>query len=135
MSSVSEIINLIVSDTTNLLVALIALGVVVYTIYGIMSVPKEEPKVVKKKSSRVRYDGPTRYFTQEEVARHDKEDDLWLIIDGKVYDLTTYVDQHVGGLAIMRNAGKDSSEGFHGEQHPVKVEQILLEYYIGEFKK
>lgn len=45
---------------------------------------------------------------------HNKKDDCWLIIDGKVYDVTPYVEQHMGGDAILRNAGADSSKGFHG---------------------
>lgn len=28
--------------------------------------------------------------------------------------MTPYVDQHMGGEAILRNAGRDSSAGFHG---------------------
>ncbi|KAN0027413.1 hypothetical protein ACTFIV_000696 [Dictyostelium citrinum] len=89
------------------------------------------PKRVHKKST----DGSPVYYTAEEVSVHDKEDDLWLIIDKKVYDVTDYVDKHMGGLAIMRNAGKDSTEGFNGEQHPIKVRQVLEEYYIGELKQ
>jgi cytochrome b involved in lipid metabolism len=32
----------------------------------------------------------------------------------KVYDVSPYVEQHMGGDAILKNAGLDSSAGFHG---------------------
>lgn len=32
----------------------------------------------------------------------------------QVYDVTPYVEEHPGGDAILRNAGGDATEGFHG---------------------
>ena len=57
--------------------------------------------------------------------------DLWVIIKGKVYDVTSYVDEHPGGDAILRNAGRDSTEGFYGPQHPSRVFQILDDFLVG----
>ena len=59
------------------------------------------------------------------------QDDLWVIIKGKVYDVTSYVEEHPGGLAIMNNAGRDSTEGFYGPQHPGRVFHMMDEYLIG----
>ncbi|KAF6004573.1 hypothetical protein F1559_004430 [Cyanidiococcus yangmingshanensis] len=73
-----------------------------------------------------------KYFTAAEVSQHYTRDSLWLIIDGRVYDVTSYIDHHPGGDAIFRNAGRDSSAGFHGDQHPEKVNEILPDFYIGE---
>lgn len=72
-----------------------------------------------------------------QVARHNAADDLWLIIQDKrsqewrVYDMTAYVDEHPGGMAIMYNAGGDATKGFHGPQHPPTVFDILGDYCIG----
>lgn len=73
-----------------------------------------------------------KYFTAAEVSQHCTRDSLWLIIDGRVYDVTSYIDHHPGGDAIFRNAGRDSSVGFHGDQHPEKVNEMLPDFYIGE---
>jgi len=75
-----------------------------------------------------------RYYTAEEVAKHNKRDNLWLIVDEKVYDVTEYVEDHVGGDAILRNPGKDNTKGFHGIQHPDRAHATLPDYYIGKLK-
>jgi cytochrome b involved in lipid metabolism len=78
-----------------------------------------------------------RAYTRAEVATHNKEGDLWLILRAKgsgrlqVYDLSTYADQHPGGDAIYTNAGRDATEGFMGPQHPPSVHDLIPEYYIG----
>ena len=74
-------------------------------------------------------------YTAEEVARHTNDDDAWLIIDGKVYDVSDYVLTHPGGDAIMNNVGQDVSAGFHGPQHPKSVHDTVKAFLIGTLKK
>jgi|TARA_B100000003_G_scaffold167625_1_gene154239 cytochrome b involved in lipid metabolism len=75
---------------------------------------------------------PRTPYTRDEIARHASVDDLWVIIDDKVYDLTDYVDEHPGGVdAIAKNGGGDATEGFKGPQHPSRVFDIVEEYRVG----
>lgn len=54
---------------------------------------------------------PQKQFTREEIEKHDKEDDCWIVVDGKVYDVTSVLSWHPGGKsAIMNHAGKVHQE-------------------------
>ncbi|XP_010924798.1 cytochrome B5-like protein [Elaeis guineensis] len=73
-------------------------------------------------------------YTKEEVSVHNKRDDCWIIVKGKVYDVTPYVEEHPGGDAILNNAGGDSTEGFYGPQHATRVFDMVDEFHIGDLK-
>lgn len=49
----------------------------------------------------------SKNFTLEECAKHSTEKDCWLVIHGKVYDVTEFLDEHPGGYDIVvANTGK-----------------------------
>lgn len=52
-------------------------------------------------------------YTLEEVATHNSAANCWTVIDGSVYDLTSYVGQHPGGSEIERACGVDGSSLFN----------------------
>lgn len=57
---------------------------------------------------------PHQTLTRAAVASHNKPDDLWCIIDHKVYDLTDFVDAHPGGAVVLEQvAGTDATEHFY----------------------
>ena len=54
-----------------------------------------------------------RWYTAEEVSRHRALGDLWLVVHGKVYDATEWVEMHPGGsAALLRRGGLDASQDF-----------------------
>ena len=71
-------------------------------------------------------------YTLADIAQHNSQKDIWIVVKGKVYDVTPYVEEHPGGLAILRNAGGDATEGFHGPQHPPRVFDIIDDFLIGK---
>ena len=37
----------------------------------------------------------------EDCKSHNREEDCWLVISGKVYDVTEFLDEHPGGFDIV----------------------------------
>jgi len=42
-----------------------------------------------------------RFFTRADVAKHASQDDLWVIINKKVYNVSRWADVHPGGREIL----------------------------------
>lgn len=40
-----------------------------------------------------------------EIAKHNSPESCWLVIHGKVYDVTSFVDKHPGGRSILLKQG------------------------------
>ncbi|KAJ8592660.1 acyl-CoA dehydrogenase NM domain-like protein [Rhizopogon salebrosus TDB-379] len=60
---------------------------------------------------------PSKEFTLDEVAQHNKEGDLWVVIDSKVFNLSRFADLHPGGASVLYAdgvAGKDATNVFFG---------------------
>ncbi|KAF2742679.1 cytochrome b5-like heme binding domain-containing protein [Sporormia fimetaria CBS 119925] len=53
-------------------------------------------------------------FSKKDVAAHNTVDNgLYIIIDGDVYDVAKFVDEHPGGAKILKRVGgKDASKQF-----------------------
>lgn len=83
--------------------------------------------------------GGNKQYTKEDVAKHNKPDDAWLIISGKVYNITKWINKHPGGNVILQGIGKDATSLFNnkggGSGHSASAHKILSKYYIGELSK
>ena len=76
-------------------------------------------------------------LTMEEVAKHNKKSDCWVVVNGQVLDVTSFLPEHPGGeLAILTFAGRDASAEFN-MIHPANVvekyapDSILGPVYTG----
>lgn len=76
---------------------------------------------------------PTATLTSEEVLKHSTGQDCWSVINGEVYDLTSYVSEHPGGADLINAiCGKDGSAAFSGEHSgQQKPENILAAFALG----
>ncbi|KAF9468138.1 peroxisomal acyl-CoA-dehydrogenase [Collybia nuda] len=76
-----------------------------------------------------------RTLTREEVAKHNTEGDLWIIIDAKVYDISKFKNLHPGGASVFFDddiAGQDATEAFYGlHRHEVITKPQYLRLQIG----
>ncbi|KAJ7066067.1 acyl-CoA dehydrogenase [Mycena amicta] len=59
----------------------------------------------------------SKQFTKDEVAKHNKQGDLWVVIDARVFDVSKFAAMHPGGLSVLLDeeiAGQDATEAFFG---------------------
>ena len=70
-----------------------------------------------------------------EVAKHNSIDDAWVIVDGAVYDVTSFLESHPGGLSITEeHLGTDVSHAIRSAEvhsHSSTAFEILEQYRIG----
>lgn len=76
-------------------------------------------------------------YTLEEVAKHNKRNDCWIILYENVYDITKFMKYHSGKYFPLQLAGKDGTELFESI-HPKRAKVILnsagfkKKYYKGK---
>ncbi|KAG2186716.1 hypothetical protein INT44_002942 [Umbelopsis vinacea] len=76
-------------------------------------------------------------LTLQEVAKHNTKDDLWIVIHGKVYDLTNFLPEHPGGpRIILKYAGQDATDAFDPIHPPDIIDRYLsAEACMGEINE
>lgn len=62
---------------------------------------------------------------------------IWTVIDGEVYDITNYVDQHPGGKKkLLKGQFKEASEMFHRFHPGLKISNTVLQFLkIGDLQQ
>ncbi|PLN83885.1 hypothetical protein BDW42DRAFT_199917 [Aspergillus taichungensis] len=76
-----------------------------------------------------------REYTLDEVKAHQTKKDLWVVIHGKVYDVTDYVRDHPGGADVLVDvAGTDATEAYEDVGHSEDANEILETYLVGTLK-
>ena len=74
--------------------------------------------------------------SMDEVALHNTQDDLWIVINGKAYDVSQWKDDHPGGDdVLLQNGGKDVSELFRNVGHSPDALAIRRNFMVGLVKR
>ncbi|KAK6936756.1 Cytochrome b5-like heme/steroid binding domain [Dillenia turbinata] len=74
-------------------------------------------------------------ITAEELKTHNKPSDLWISIQGKIYNVTDWAKTHPGGdLPLLNLAGQDVTDAFVA-YHPGTARQYLDNFFTGFYLK
>ncbi|GKU88013.1 hypothetical protein SLEP1_g2328 [Rubroshorea leprosula] len=80
-------------------------------------------------------EGEKKYISSDELKQHDELGDLWISIQGKVYDVSSWVNKHPGGDGpLLSLAGQDVTDAFIA-YHPGTAWQYLDEFFTGYYLK
>ena len=84
--------------------------------------------------------GQTLTLNLKEIAKHSSASDCWMIISGKVYNLTSFISVHPGGAGtILEYCGKDGTIGFQTKDsntpHSQTAQNLLANYFIGNLNQ
>lgn len=75
-------------------------------------------------------------LTLTEVSAHDTESDCWVVINGKVYSVASYIPMHPGrAQKIINVCGKEATIIFNGikknKGHSASANSLLGQYLVG----
>lgn len=79
-------------------------------------------------------------LTYADVARHATLADCWIVVDGRVYDVTNYLRTHPGGIdTISPWCGKESTVAYETEDgagtHSSRADRLLESYYVADLRR
>nr|XP_033798254.1 cytochrome b5 isoform X1 [Geotrypetes seraphini] len=78
-------------------------------------------------------DPQVTYHRLEEVRKRNTAAETWLVLHGRVYDVTRFVQEHPGGEEVLfEQAGGDATESFEDVGHSLDAREMLKQYYIGD---
>jgi len=72
-------------------------------------------------------------LSNSEIKTHNLKSDCWSIVNGNVYNLTSYVKNHPGGAPVIANiCGKDGSKAFVNQHNTQgKPNNVLSSFLLG----
>ena len=87
---------------------------------------------IQKLDSYPRPTVPLRKISMEEVRLHNKESDCWTVLNGKVFDITEYLQYHPGGVRkAMLGAGTDCTALFNKYHAWVNIGAMIGKCCVG----
>jgi cytochrome b involved in lipid metabolism len=100
-----------------------------------LTILKGDSGKASKPSGPKQFSIPEKEFSLEEVAKHNKKDDLWIAVKGIVMDLSNWTDEHPGGpQALFSHMGRDATEEFEMLHDDEVIPKYAPEIVIGRVK-
>jgi predicted heme/steroid binding protein len=75
-------------------------------------------------------------YTWAEIRRGGVGGRTWIVLDGDVYDVSGWLEQHPGGAERLREwAGRDATKAFAAARHDALTRVLRLNYRIGRLSE
>jgi len=120
-----------VASTTQVLQAAVSSFQTLSAILGLSAYI--EPSRPREKSSPASSTSPLiKTYTLDDVSEHCWNDDCWIVLFDRVYDVTNFLRIHPAGVDIMlESAGRDATTAFRGVGHSQEAVNMLKQYEVG----
>lgn len=70
-------------------------------------------------------------LSTSEIKTHNSKSDCWSIVNGNVYNLTSYVQKHPGGASVIANiCGKEGSKAFINQHNSQSKPNNVLDSFL-----
>jgi cytochrome b involved in lipid metabolism len=91
------------------------------------------PKASSPNSPKASSPTGTVTLSNAGIRTHNSKSDCWSIVNGNVYNLTSYVSSHPGGQSVIANiCGKDGSSAFTNQHNSQsKPNNVLSGFLLG----
>jgi len=82
----------------------------------------------------------TLNLSMTELAKHNSRTSCWILISGKIYDVTTFLNQHPGNSStILPTCGTDATIAYNTRggtgTHSSSATSLLAAYFIGNLNQ
>ncbi|RMJ17581.1 hypothetical protein BHE90_015326 [Fusarium euwallaceae] len=75
----------------------------------------------------------TSVISASELSKHDMKHDIWISVNGKVYNMTEFAPEHPGGAEIIyQHGGADASTAYNEAHGPSLIGKSLdVKFHVG----
>ncbi|KAL4969387.1 putative fumarate reductase Osm1 [Aspergillus stella-maris] len=103
---------------------------------AVRPVEADAPAETSKPSTKpAKFSIPETEYSMEEVAKHNKKEDLWIVVKGIILDVTNWLDEHPGGAnALFNFMGRDATEEFEMLHDDEVIPKYAPHIVIGRVK-
>ncbi|HZU11899.1 MAG TPA: cytochrome P450 [Chloroflexota bacterium] len=75
-------------------------------------------------------------YDWDEILRHDKPGDYWIVMWGGVYDVSEWIYHHPGGAEVyIQTYGHDASQAFNKAGHSDEAWKLAQTFKVGRLKE